>query len=337
MRHAVTAGGGGVMDRIALHLVVKNYDLLGPLACCEVTPNGIDLTLERDTASALNRTLNNSEIPGGELSFSRHLQRLAAGDRSFVGIPFFPARGLHHRCFFVLRESGLRTFRDLAGKRIGTNEWPSTGNTWNRSLLREEGVDLNEIRWWVGSVDGGVSKRPRGTLPTNVRLVEPGRTLSEMLLRREVDALMCPDPPAAFHAPDSPLARLIPDCRRAEQEHYRRSGSFPAGHLIGVRREWYERAPWMLRALYEAFNESKDRWLRNLKKIPEMLPWALNNLEDVQRLMDGDWNVSGIEANERVIRALCEELHAQGFISRPLPWTAVFEEFAAVSARNTSA
>src|SRR5438105_690793 len=142
------------MSKIPMALIAKDYDHLAPLACGDVAAEGIDLTLIRDNEGSLARFLDDAAIEAGELSFSRYLIRLAEGDRRFVGIPVFPIRAFRHRCFFVRRGSGYRGLKDLDGKRVGTNEWPATGNTWSRAILRRDGVPLDRIRWWVGSVDG---------------------------------------------------------------------------------------------------------------------------------------------------------------------------------------
>src|SRR5262249_50230145 len=151
----------------------------------------------------LDRTLNDPAVEAGELSFSRHIHRMATGDGSFVGIPFFAYRAFRHRCFFVRRDDGLRDFADLAGKRVGTNEWPPSGNTWSRAILRDAGVKIEGIRWWVGSVDGHASNRPQGALPPYVQAAPPDRSLRDMLLDGELDALMCPVPPRGFYAANS--------------------------------------------------------------------------------------------------------------------------------------
>ncbi len=138
--------------------VMRDYDYLSPLACGDVTVEGLDLALTRDTANALDRTLTDSSVDAGKLSLGRHIQRLADGDHSFVSIPFFPAGGVRQRTFFVRQGSGLQSFSDLVKKRIGTNEWPATGTTWSRAVLRDAGVKLEEIQWWIGSVDGAPGK-----------------------------------------------------------------------------------------------------------------------------------------------------------------------------------
>ena len=313
------------MAGLPIRLVTNDFDFLAPLALGEVVAEGVDLRFER-TPEALDRTLADGSVDAGELSFARHLARLARGDRSFVGLPIFPHRAFRHRCFFVRRGSALRGLAELAGRRIGTNEWPATGNTWSRAALREQGVAIEGMRWWVGSIDGAPSSRPQGTLPAHVQPGPPGRTLLEMLLADELDALMCPKPPRGFYDPDGPVVRLIPDYRRAEAEYYRRTGIYPAHHIVGVRRELFEREPWVGTSLYRALDGSIRRWVEAARPLAELTPWMLSELEEVAALMGTGWHASGVEPNRRMIQALCDELHVQGLVERRLEASAVFAE-----------
>src|SRR6185503_13769560 len=151
-------------NSIELKLVTKDYDFTQPLACGDVVPERIKLDYERDTPGALDRTLSDASIDAGELSFSRQITRIANGDKSFVGIPVFPQRAFRHRCFFVLRGSGLNSIESLAGKRIGCNEWPASGNVWTRAILRAHGIRVDQIAWSVGTVEGQPSNRSQGNL-----------------------------------------------------------------------------------------------------------------------------------------------------------------------------
>jgi 4,5-dihydroxyphthalate decarboxylase len=313
------------MAGLPIRLVTNDFDFLAPLALGEVVAEGVDLRFER-TAEALDRTLADRSVDAGELSFARHIARLASDDNSFVGLPVFPHRAFRHRCFFVRRGSGLKALAELAGRRVGTNEWPATGNTWSRAALREQGVAIDSVRWWVGSVDGAPSNRPQGTLPPHVRPCPPGRTLLEMLLADELDALMCPKPPRGFYDEGGPVVRLIPDYRRAEQEYYRRTGLYPAHHIIGVRRELFERAPWVAVSLYRALDGSIKRWAAEPRPLAELTPWMLAELEEVGGLMGTRWHASGVEPNRRMIQALCDELHAQGLVERRLEASILFAE-----------
>ncbi len=320
------------MGKLALTLVVRNYDHFGPLASGDVEVEGIDLKLVRDTPGALDRTLNDPTILAGELSFSRHLTRLANGDHSFVGIPVFTTRVFRHRCFFVRRGSDLRRLKDLEGKRIGTNEWPATGNVWCRAVIREAGARLDTMSFLVGSIDGAPSNRPQGDLPPYAQLNPTGRPLRELLIEGQLDALMCPVPPKGFYEADSPIVRLFPDFVREEQEYFRRTGVYLAHHIIGVRRELFEREPWAVRSLYQALERSKAICDQNALALPETSPWLLDGIEKTVALMGKDWRPYGVEPNRKLTQLLCDELFAQGLISRQLDEAVVFEEFERVMA-----
>jgi 4,5-dihydroxyphthalate decarboxylase len=322
------------MNKPQVTAVLKDYDHLAPLACGDVVAEGIDLTLDRDTAGAIDRVREDPSIQVGEHSFSNHLIRLSRGDRSWVGIPVFPTRAFRQRCFFVLRDSGLSDLKDLAGKRVATNGWPDTGNTWSRALLREQGVRIDQIRWWVGSVEGPPSGRPLSNFPPYVQAAPTGRSLRQMLLDGEIDALMCPWPPSGFYDPNSPFVRLIPDYRQAEQEYVRRTGIFPIHHIMAIRRELFEREPAIALSLYHAFDESKRHWDASRRRLAETTPWLLADIEDATALIGEDWWPYGIEANRHVIRALCEEELAQGLVERPIDPDSVFAEFAEVASRQ---
>lgn len=320
------------MGKLALTLVVKDYDHIAPLACGDVEAEGIELHLVRDTPGALDRTLNDPTVHAGELSFSRHLTRLATGDRSFVGIPVFTTRVFRHRCFFVRRGSDLRSLKELEGKRIGTNEWPATGNVWCRAVLREQAVRIDRIGWLVGSIDGAPSNRPQGGLPPYAQLNASGRPLRDLLIEGELDALMCPLPPQGFYEAGSPIVRLFPDYPRVEREYFLRTGVFPAHHMIGIRRELFERDPWVARSLYAALDRSKALCRQKVTALPETTPWLLDGIEGAVALMGEDWRPYGVEPNRRMTWLLCDELFAQGLLPRQLDEAVIFEEFERVVA-----
>lgn len=315
------------MSCLELRLVVNDYGRIVPLACGDVDVEGVDLELVRDALGPLDRTLADPSIDAGELSLGRHMLRLAEGDESFVGIPSFVNRAFRHRCFFVQRDSGMSSLTDLRGKRIGTNEWPATGNTWARAALREQGVRIESIDWWVGTVEGGPLQRSQGYLPDNVRLTSDGQGLERMLLADELDALMLPVPPPEFYRRDSRLTRLIPDFRMAEREYWQRTGIYPVHHIIGIRRPVFESNPWVATALYRALDESRRRWQQRQRVIADTIPWLLADIEDAMSLMGEDWAPDGIEPNAAAVEKLIDEQVAQGLMTRRIDPRAVFEEF----------
>ena len=315
------------MGKPTLTLILKDYDYLAPLACGDVVPEGITLNLIRDTPGALARTVNDASLDAGELSFSRYLSRLAHGDQTFVGLPIFVYRAFRHRCFFVLRNRGLCELKQLDGRRVGTNEWPATGNVWSRALLREQNVAIDHIHWYVGPVDNPKAARYSDDLPAYVQPIAADRTLRDLLLAGEIDAIMCPNPPQGFYEPNSPIVRLFADFRRVEQDYYRRTNIYPPQHIIGIRRDIFERNPSVTLELFKVLEKSRLLWQERRRAWSEFSSWLLSEIEETTALLGRDWQPNGIAPNRHSIQAFCDELFAQGFIAQPLDASAVFPEF----------
>jgi len=311
-------------------LFVRNYDFLAPLVCGDVTAEGMDLTLDRNTAGGLDRTIDDPSVHAGETSFGKYIQRTATADRRVVGIPFFVNRAFRHRCFYVRRDSGLQDFGALARRRVGTDDWRTSGNTWSRALLRDAGVDITKMEWWIGGVDAPPATRPTGPRPPYVHLAAPDRTLSQMLVDGELDAVMSHEPPRAFSEPHGPIVRLVPDYRQAEREYFRRTGLYPVQHIIVMKRDVFDRDPQIAAHLYAALERSKTTWQRGRRELATM-PWAFADVEDTVGAMGEDWHPNGVEPNRKVIQAFLDEQLAQGLIPGPLSVEALFSDFQRVA------
>lgn len=314
------------MADLALTCAIKDYDHIAPLRAGDVTPEGIALTFDFGP-DVLNRVITLPEVAVGELSFGRYLIRVASGDRSIVGLPIFTTCLFRQRCFYVTQDSPHTTLADLAGTRIGTNEWPATGNTWARAALREQGVAIDGIRWSVGTVDGPSPGAVKDPLPPHAQPAPAGRSLRELLLAGELDALMIAYPPAGFYGPASPIRRLIPDWVGAEKAYLGRVGYIPAHHVMGVKRELFEQQPWVVKSLYDAFDRSKRIWQENRLKLTDTTPWVLADIEAARALVGEDWQPYGLERNRAVIAALCAEQEAQGLVAKALDPALAFADF----------
>jgi 4,5-dihydroxyphthalate decarboxylase len=314
------------MTQPAVTIATRGYDYVLPLALGDVKVEGADLNLIR-AFDALERFRDDPTIHGGEASFSQYLHRIAVGDRSLVGLPIFIMREFRHRCFFVGRGSGLADVAQLAGRRVATDAWSASGNTWSRAILRGAGVPLESVRWLVGPVDPGDPPRPTGVLPAGVEAAPRGRALSELLLAGEIDAIMCPWPPRAFHDTESGMIRLYADYRAAEREYYRRTNIYPAHHVIVLRRELIEQHPWVAGSVFRAFVQARERSEQSHRVLHESSPWLLADLEEQAALMGTDFKPYGYRENRAMVSAFCEEQFAQGLIREPLSPDALFADF----------
>ena len=313
------------MPPLPLTLAIRDYDFVTPLATGDVTTDGLHLTLHR-SFDALQRVASDPAVGGGEASFSRYVQRFAAGDRSVVALPLFVMREFRHRNFYVRRDSGLRALAELPGRSVALDGWPNSGNTWRRALMREAGVALDRVRWLVGRVHAQDAAPPADGLPPGGELAR--RPLRDLLLAGELDVLIWAWTPDGFYEPGGPLRRLFEDYRAAEQAHYQRTRIFPAHHLVALKRDVVDRHPETVRLVYQAFRAARVRAAENRWKLHESSPWLLDDLEAQARLMGRDFDPNGLGSeNRRMIARFCEEQHAQGLISQPLDPDSVFAEF----------
>lgn len=307
-------------------IATRDYDFVAPLALGDITPDGVDLRLLR-SFDALRRFADDAEIDGGEVSFSQYLRRIAAGDRSLVGLPVFIMREFRHRCFFVHRDSDMAGVSHLRGKRVGTDNWGASGNTWSRAIVRAAGVALGDIRWFVGPVNPGDAPADTRALPAGVAGTPGGRPLGELLLAGELDALMCPWPPRGFDDPHSRIRRLYSDYRSVEREYYRRTGIYPGHHVIALRRAFFDRHPGAAVPIFRAFARAHEMSDRRHRVLHETSPWVLADLEEQSVLMGPEFRPHGYRENRAMVAAFCEEQFAQRLIGDPLDPDLLFADF----------
>ena len=142
--------------------------------------------------------------------------------------------------------------------------------------------------------------------PARVERNTSGDPLGALLARGEIDALIGSRKPEELgRHPD--VARLFPNYRALERQLYRETRIFPIMHLVAIRRDLYERQRWIATSLYDAFEESKARArarMRYAGSLSAMLPWLIDDLEEIDAVFGGDAFPYGIEANRATLQAL---------------------------------
>jgi 4,5-dihydroxyphthalate decarboxylase len=247
---------------LELTLAINRYDHVRDLVDGRVPVEGVALRcLEFSVEEIFFRFPRFREWDVSELSLAKYTSLRAAGDDSLIAIPVFPSRVFRHSAIFVRGDGSITEPRQLAGGRIGVPEWTQTATVYGRGLLAHEyGVDLAGVRWFQGGVnEPGRIEGISIDLPTELSVTAvPDRTLTEMLLAGELDALIAAHPPEEFKAATGTVVRLLDD-PAVEQEHWRRTGVFPIMHVVAIRRDVYAPHRWIAMNLFSAFEEAKRR------------------------------------------------------------------------------
>jgi 4,5-dihydroxyphthalate decarboxylase len=306
-----------------------------PLATGEVKPEGIALRLVLGSrgswpgrAELLRRAVQDPDVQGGEWSMAQYLYRIDKGDRRYVGLPVFPLRNFTARDLYVKRGGPIRQPKDLAGARVGMYSYTASGSIWYRHFLRFVGVDPASIRWWIGDVDAAWSSASMNpTLPAGVSAPPPGRSLSDMLIDGELDAIYSPPRPQAYHPARGPIARLFPEFRAIEQDYFRQTGAFPPQHLVVVRREVWEANRWIAKSLTGAFVAANDCFTAAQQGFPYATPWLEAELEETAAVMGDDFHPHGLEKNRAQIEMFADEAFRHGLTGRRVTTDEYFADY----------
>ncbi|MEU9844773.1 ABC transporter substrate-binding protein, partial [Actinomadura sp. NPDC048032] len=276
------------------------------------------------------RMLRHKEFDAAELSLSSYVMNLAtSGD--FIAIPVFPSRAFRHNGIYVNAASGITDPADLAGRQIGVPEYQMTAAVWIRGILAERhDLPFTAVHYRTGGLHepGRVEKIPLpDRIGVEVTPVKPGQTLTGMLLAGEIAALYSARMPLPFAEGHPDIRRLFPRPREVEEQYYADTGIFPIMHTLVLRREHYDRRPWLARSLYEAFERARANALRRIGETNALryaLPWLYDDIERTKAAMVTDYWPYGMASNETTLRTLLRYSHEQGLTPELLTPTDLF-------------
>ena len=200
------------------------------------------------------------------MSLSSYIMSKELGP-DLVAIPVFLSRVFRHSSIYINTSVGIRPASDLRGKKIGVPEYQMTAALWIRGILQDEyGVRPQEVEWFNGGLDEpGRVEKLKLNLPTEIRLssIPADKTLNNMLVAGELDAIITARAPSAFLKQTPAVARLFKDYKSEEIAYWRKTKIFPPMHCVAMRRDVYERNRWIAQSLYKAFVEAKKYCARS--------------------------------------------------------------------------
>lgn len=312
------------MALLRLTFACGDYDRTRAIAEESVRPDGIEITyLRLPVEETFFRMMRHREFEVAELSLSSYVLSLDSEDPPFIALPVFPSRMFRHSSLYYNTGAGVAAPEDLRGKVIGTPEYQLTACVWMRGILGDRhGVPYDSVTYRTGGQEtaGRVEKANvdlGGTV--DISAIPAGRTLSEMLVTGEIDALCTPRVPSPFTAGDPRVRRVFPDVVAAEKEYYAATGIFPIMHVVVVRRDVYERHPWVAQSLSKALLAAKDQAydrIYDTSALRFMLPWLIPQLEEARTLLGEDYWSYGLEPNRENLATFLRYHHEQGLSKR---------------------
>jgi ABC-type nitrate/sulfonate/bicarbonate transport system substrate-binding protein len=302
------------MDQLQLRAVSRTQGNNRALKAGEVTPSGYVLDFEEVPVlvQAFRRMVRGLEFDVCEMAVTTYLTAKAHGV-AFTALPVFLVRGFHHRAVVKPAGSDLHP-KDLPGRRVGVNRgYTVTTGVWAREILRtEHGVDLDAVTWVPSGDEHVEAYRP----PVNV-IPEPGIDLPAAVPAGVLAAAV------GIEADRPELAPLIDDPEAAGYAALAERGHYPINHLVVVRDELLAAHADLAADLFEAFAESKRRYVDGLATLAE--PTAVDRMHRrVAEITGADPLPYGLEPNRAVLEELARAAVDQHILDRAPDLDALF-------------
>jgi ABC-type nitrate/sulfonate/bicarbonate transport system substrate-binding protein len=299
------------MSKLKLKTVFRPDGHTAPLKDGTVKPQTFEVEYEDVPVliQAFRRMVRGLEFDICEMAITTYICAKAYGKR-FTAVPVFPARVFHHGAILYNTKAGIRNPKDLEGKKVGVHRgYTVTTGVWIRSILQHEyGVDLSKITWLLSGDEHVAEYRP----PANVKPIEKGQKLEDMLASGEIPAVVNIE----LDHPD--VKPLISNPVEAGFEALKKTGHYPINHTVVVKDELLDAHPDLAADIFNAFTKAKNLYVERLKNGEIAAPTKTDErYKRVMEITGRDPLPYGIEPNRKMIEAVIQYAGEQGIIDRP--------------------
>jgi len=308
-----------VAKKIPLTLACGDYEIIRALKEGEVAPDGIDLTVltEMDSTTRHWRFIRNRDFDMAETSASSYIVAKDQGE-AVTALPVFLHRRFRHGFVFVNTTKGIKSPKDLIGRRVGIKSYLVTAGHWMRGILEHEyGVPHRSLEYFA-ELDEDIDFAPHPDL--KITRLPHAKSVETMLAEGELDAVIHSSIIKPFAAGDARVARLFANYRDEEVAYYRKTGIFPIMHVLGIKQEIVDQHPWVPINMYHAFQRAKALAMQRMAN-PRIVPlaWYREEWEAQEAILGPDpWEYGLGERNRHTIETLAGYSHEQGLTRRRL-------------------
>jgi 4,5-dihydroxyphthalate decarboxylase len=271
---------------LPLKIAFSENPLVQPLKDGRVKPENIELdfvTVEHP-GDLFYRNLKYDEFDASEMGIPWTIRALEmSGDKrwDWAKLPVFLSRGTGWTNLFVNTASGIKSLRDLKGKKICVPEYNTSMCMWLRVLMKEFfEIKPEDNVWYLARTKArnqggalGVDDDKPGEV-TAVWLTEE-QTPDRMLQTGEIDAAIIHPGFLGLHSidrysgasmSDNPRIRnLFPDGGRSLIDEFTaKAGVYQINHHVIVQNRILRDNPWVALELYKAFQRSRDVAAQNV-------------------------------------------------------------------------
>lgn len=275
-----------------------------------VAPEGWTLCLadEPVLVKGFRKMVRSNAYDVAELALTTYLTAKEHG-ATFTALPIPLVRDFHHGATQVLADGPIKAVTDLAGKRVGVNRgYTVTTGVWGRAELATAGLDLSTVTWVRSGDEHVATYQP----PANVVQAPEDRTLEELLLAGELDAVVGA---GITNGAVTPLLKASPAWEQRQ--------IFPINHLVVIRDDLVAEHPGLATAVFNAFVTAKQQYVEALRGGLDETKQD-HTLQRVMAATGADPLPYGLEPNRAVLEELMGHAQAQGILTEPVSLEDVF-------------
>jgi 4,5-dihydroxyphthalate decarboxylase len=257
-------------------------------------------------SQAFRQFVPDQKIDIAEIVIGHYLMARDHG-KALTAIPVFPIRQFHHSTMVVNATSGVKTPKDLQGKKLAVSSYGVSRGFWARVWLKEQfGVDITKITLVVAEEEA----LDEFDFPANVEVM-PGANLSEMLTNGEIAAAI------GVRSESADVKPMFESGGEAEAEWYRKTNVYPINHVLVMRQDLVDQNPDLPEAAFRAWAESKRRWLDALDNGGE-IEREDSQVAGYRKLVGPDPLPYGFEPNRHVLEMALDNAVTQGITRKRL-------------------
>jgi 4,5-dihydroxyphthalate decarboxylase len=310
-----------LVTKVRLKIAIAEHPHTAAIRDGSIPIEGVDaeFVTVKPQIGAFRRMVRDVEFDVCELAPTTYIIARAYG-APFVALPIFVVRRFHHGGLLVRPDAGIKTPKDLEGKKVGVRAYSVTTGVWNRQVLIDEfGLDASKVTWVVDDEEHVQQLK----LPANVIHASADTSLSDMMAKGELVAGLegaagigrTGAPTGGWQEVEADYPDLLPNAAQIEAEYYARTGVYPMHGTIVVKDAILAEHPWIAKSIYDAFDQAKKQWLERLDA-GQATTAGDKKYQALQKIVGHDPLPYGLKENLKTIETLEATAFKQGLTPR---------------------
>ena len=226
--------------KVPLKIAIAEHPHTSAIRSGAIPIEGVDaeFVTVKPQIGAFRRMVRDVEFDVCELAPTTYIIARAYG-APFVALPVFVVRRFHHGGLLVRPDAGIKTPKDLEGKKVGVRAYSVTTGVWTRQVLIDEfGLDASKVTWVVDDEEHVTQLK----LPANVVHAPAGTSLADMMAKGELAAGFAAAagigrtgaPTGGWQEVEADYPDLLPNAAELEAETMKLASRIATGATVAI-------------------------------------------------------------------------------------------------------